>query len=79
MPDHKLVWTSTDTLPPDDMFQPEYDGGPPMARLLLVIEGCLQMGRCIKLSGGTIRWQADGFLGDWKITDWMPMPKVPHG
>ena len=80
MSDPKLVWTSTDTPPPGDMFHWEYDGGPLEARVLLAIEGCPepQKGRCIKRFGGAITWQADGCLGPWKFTDWMPMPKVPH-
>ncbi len=81
MVDPKLVWTSTDTLPPDDMFHRDYDEEPLESRVLVAVEGYPEpyKGRCLKNHSGTIKWQADGFMGDFNIKYWMPLPKVPHG
>lgn len=41
-------------------------------------QGTHAFGYCYRSSSGEIRAVASGYMGNWQITHWMPLPEAPE-
>lgn len=70
-------WKTTVEIPP--MTDPDNDGHVVSEPLLVYVacKGVIAFGECRMYLSGP-RFRASGFMGDFNITHWMPLPKAPN-